>query len=328
LKADSALKELSGWRAEIERTFLDNEPLVTIGLPTYNRAPSLPRAISSALAQTYRNLELVISDNASTDGTQRLCREASEQDARVRYFRQPVNIGPTANFNAVLSAARGEFFMWLADDDWLDHSFVSECLRTLLERSDYTLVCGRELYYQGEQLRGGSVALNLLQESAEERVLAYYRQVGMNGTFYGLMRRVDVLKEPLPNVLAGDWLWLARLAFAGKVKTLESVAINRSCEGVSRDLRSLAAHYGLSEGQKRRPYHTIAITVFKDIAWQSPMYRSLGKIGRILLASRVTEIVGLRSFLPSWGFRTRITQALRAKQSSLPPVPRLPSSDK
>jgi glycosyltransferase involved in cell wall biosynthesis len=306
---------------------LDNEPLVTIGLPTYNRAPSLPRAISSALAQTYRNLELMISDNASTDETQRLCREASEQDARVRYFRQPVNIGPTANFNAVLSAARGEFFMWLADDDWLDHSFVSECLRILLERSDYTLVCGRELYYQGEQLRSECAALNLLQESGAERVLAYYKQVGINGTFYGLMRRVDALKEPLQNVLGGDWLWLARLAFAGKVKTLESVSINRSSEGMSRDIESLAAHYGLS-GQKRRMYHAIATTVFKDIAWRSPVYRSLGKIGRLLLASRAAEIVGLRTFLPSWGFRTRIREALRAKQSSLPPVPRGPSSDK
>ncbi len=307
---------------------LDNEPLVTIGLPTYNRAPSLLHAISSALAQTYRNLELVISDNASTDETRLLCREASEQDARVRYIRQPVNIGPTANFNAVLSAARGEFFMWLADDDWLDHSFVSECLRILLERSDYTLVCGRELYYQGEQLRSGCTTLNLLQESGDERVLAYYQQVGMNGTFYGLMRRVDALKEPLQNVLGGDWLWLARLAFAGKVKTLESVSINRSSEGMSRSLESLAAHYGLSEGQKRRMFHAIASAVFKDIAWQSPAYRSLGKIGRLLLASRAAEIVGLRSFLPSWGFRTRIREALRAKQSSLPPVPRVPSSDK
>jgi len=70
---------------------------VSIGIPTYNRAAGLERAVASVLGQTHRELELVISDNASTDNTPELCARLSASDARVRFLRQPFNRGPTAN---------------------------------------------------------------------------------------------------------------------------------------------------------------------------------------------------------------------------------------
>src|SRR5438477_10082725 len=94
-------------------------PLVSVGLPTYNRSALLSRAIASVLEQSYQNIELVISDNSSTDATESVCRDAQRRDRRVTYIRQLSNRGATENFRQVLKRSRGEFYMWLSDDDWL-----------------------------------------------------------------------------------------------------------------------------------------------------------------------------------------------------------------
>ena len=78
------------------------EPLVTIGVPVYNGADYLTLAIDSLLAQTYRNVELLISDNASTDGSSEVCAAYAQRDARVRYIRQAHNIGGVENHNFVV----------------------------------------------------------------------------------------------------------------------------------------------------------------------------------------------------------------------------------
>ena len=103
-------------------------PLVTIGVSTYNRADGYLRpAFESALAQTYPNLEIVVSDNGSTDDTEAYIQ--SFDDPRVRYFKQEQNIGANPNFNFCLEQARGDFFLLLHDDDILDHDMVEACMR-------------------------------------------------------------------------------------------------------------------------------------------------------------------------------------------------------
>jgi glycosyltransferase involved in cell wall biosynthesis len=105
-------------------------PLVTIGISTYNRAGGyLPEALASAIAQDYEPLEIVISDNGSTDATQELVARMS--DARVRYERHETNIGANRNFNHCLKMARGEYFLLLHDDDTIDPDIVSHCMRAL-----------------------------------------------------------------------------------------------------------------------------------------------------------------------------------------------------
>jgi glycosyltransferase involved in cell wall biosynthesis len=109
------------------RTF---QPLVTIGISTYNRADGyLREALGSALAQTYPNLEIVVSDNCSTDRTEELVQGFA--DPRIRYFRQPRNIGANNNFNFCLQEARGEYFLLLHDDDRVDADFVASCIDAL-----------------------------------------------------------------------------------------------------------------------------------------------------------------------------------------------------
>ena len=95
------------------------DPLVSIGLPVYNGERWLRGALDCLLGQTYRNIELVVCDNASTDATSALCAEYVERDPRVRYFRNPYNVGtrgPSGNFCRVLAHATGDFNVGSADD--------------------------------------------------------------------------------------------------------------------------------------------------------------------------------------------------------------------
>lgn len=101
----------------------------TIGIPTHNRLEFLKQSISAALAQTYSNLEVIVSDNSSSDGTEAYCRGI--KDSRFRYLRHDRNTGLAANFRACLEAASGEYFSWLQDDDLVFHDFVNEVVESL-----------------------------------------------------------------------------------------------------------------------------------------------------------------------------------------------------
>ena len=279
---------------------MNTKPLVSIGLPTFNRARTLKRAIESVLGQTYPNIELVISDNASTDDTQLLCTEFKKRDSRVRYMRRATNEGPGANFHAVLAHASGEFFMWLGDDDWLDSSYVSRCLEKLIENPDYSLVCGEAKYFSHGQLLPEGETIDLPQDPAAERVLAYFEKVNHNGTFYGLMRPAQLHLALPPNVLGGDWLLVAAIAFMGKIGTIKDISVNRSWEGASRTLETLIASLGISPIHARAPKLSIAISAFKDIAWKSKAYGSLGRAARLSLARKVLSVFYKKYFRPDW----------------------------
>ena len=103
-------------------------PQVSIGMPVYNGEQFIREALDSLLAQTFTDFELIISDNASTDGTEAICREYATRDARIRYVRWAENRGGIANFMHVLDKAVGEYFMWAAHDDRWDPNWVSSIL--------------------------------------------------------------------------------------------------------------------------------------------------------------------------------------------------------
>jgi glycosyltransferase involved in cell wall biosynthesis len=91
---------------------------ITVGVPTRNRAGLLKRAVESVLSQSYSDIEVIVSDNASTDSTVESMEEIG--DPRLRLLRQDENVGMIANFNNCLRNAAGEFFLMLSDDDLLE----------------------------------------------------------------------------------------------------------------------------------------------------------------------------------------------------------------
>jgi glycosyltransferase involved in cell wall biosynthesis len=261
-------------------------PLVSIGLPTFNRADLLGRAIDSLLAQSYRNIEIVISDNASTDATQLLCETYAKRDARVRYLRQAVNLGPSPNFLATLTLARGEYFMWLSDDDWLDPDYLAHCAGWLVEHDDYALVAGVSRGYRAGKFDREFAATNLEQASGVARVLQYYAGVADNSIFYGVMRRADAIESPMRNLMGADWLFVAGLAFRGKVKTVPEVRVHRELGGTSAGLVRIAKVLKLPMYQVMFRFLFLATMACDDIIHNHRVYAGMQWPARVMFAAR------------------------------------------
>lgn len=113
---------------------------VSIGMPIYNEGRFLRPAIESLLAQDHRDFELIISDNASTDDTSKICREYAERDSRIRYVRNEANQGSFKNFNRVFEMSSGTYFMWAAGHDLWEPGFISRCLPVLEKDKTVVLV--------------------------------------------------------------------------------------------------------------------------------------------------------------------------------------------
>src|SRR2546426_6424374 len=116
---------------------------VSIGLPVFNCDPLLRQAVDSLLTQTYSDFELVISDNASTDGTEAICREYAAKDHRVRYYRGERNRGAVWNWNRVFELSGGEYFKWAAHDDLCAPDYVERCVE-VLDRDPSVVLCYAE----------------------------------------------------------------------------------------------------------------------------------------------------------------------------------------
>lgn len=114
-------------------------PRLSIGLPVHNGAKYLEAALDALLGQSYRDFELIISDNASSDATSDIGRRYASQDSRVRYHRQPKNIGCSPNHNFVLEMARGELFKWASYDDLYARDLLASCVAQLDEDPEAVL---------------------------------------------------------------------------------------------------------------------------------------------------------------------------------------------
>jgi len=124
-----------------------SKPLVSIGLIAYNRESTLPDAVRSLLAQSHRNIELIISDDASSDNTPNISRAFSRKDKRVTFYRQKKNLGLPHNSNFVLSKAKGIYFMWASDDDMWEKDFIKTLVLLLEKYQNAGLsMCNFDLY--------------------------------------------------------------------------------------------------------------------------------------------------------------------------------------
>jgi glycosyltransferase involved in cell wall biosynthesis len=114
-------------------------PRLSIGLPVYNGEQFLEQSVDSLLAQTFDDFELIISDNASVDGTEAIARRYERQDSRVRYIKLPSNVGCAPNHNLVFTEARGELFKWASDDDLYARDLLKRCVDALDESPEAVL---------------------------------------------------------------------------------------------------------------------------------------------------------------------------------------------
>jgi glycosyltransferase involved in cell wall biosynthesis len=251
------------------------EPLVSVGLPVRNGEGHLGDAVRSVLGQDHGRLELVISDNASSDGTEEICRQFARSDPRVRYHRQAQDIGLVPNFNAVLRRARGTYFKWMGDDDRLAPTYVSRCVEVLDDDPGLILVTTQQAHVapDGAVESAGYDGSGLRSDSPVERFAEWLRLLNesrlMLDPLYGTMRRAPVARLPRPIMLFEDEIFAARLALAGPFGHIGEVLSYR----------------------RARPYPRLPVTARRlgVPAWQASMATTL-QCRELLAAVREAEL--------------------------------------
>jgi glycosyltransferase involved in cell wall biosynthesis len=200
---------------------VDPKPLVTIALPVFNGVDSVGDVAKSVLAQDYENIELLISDNASTDGTEEVCREIAHSDPRVRYHRQPRNLGIVSNFEWTKHNCRGVLLRWIGDTDEIRPSYVSRCVDLFADDSrlilittqlEYIVTSGetRTMFFTGGAL-GSDDAVMRLRAMLELLTRSYL----LIDPLYG-MARVEIVRRIIHDrMLRGDEVYATKLALAG-----------------------------------------------------------------------------------------------------------------
>jgi glycosyltransferase involved in cell wall biosynthesis len=270
-------------------------PLVSIGIPTYNRPVEVQRAVRSVLAQTYGEVEVVVSDDASPHpDVASVLRSLAAVDHRVRVMSQPHNLGHAANYQRVLDVARGEFFMWLADDDWIEPDYVQRCLAVLRDDPSAGLVCGLAIYYRDSAVVVTERPLELRSSRPGLRVLRYYARVTMNGALFGVARRQDLAAVGFRDEVGGDWLLVGAMAGRAAVRTLTDVHIHRSAEGLGHDSVKLAQSFGLSGLRAQRHHLFVAGRLWRAIINGPPFFPGLPAAGRLTVATAAAVSIVVR----------------------------------
>ena len=271
---------------EAERRPANSAPLVTIGLPVYNGETTIKRALCSLLDQDYPNIEIVISDNASTDNTVKVCRRILKNRTNVRIIEQPINQGPHANFEAVVKEARGEFFMWGADDDYWRHSFVSRLVAELVENPDACVaMSGVDRRYE-DNSRFDIVRFN---DDLDPNGLPPSRLGPLTLTskfnlfIYGLYR-TDILRKGIayfPRALGGDRMLVTHFALGHPFRYVDELLYMRTHRADHAEAYDAAA---AKQGARLGQVMAFAALIARTRAL--PLVRKLGLPGYVTLYAR------------------------------------------
>ena len=200
----------------------DHVPTVSIGLPVYNGENYLRQAIDSLLAQTFTDFELIISDNASTDGTSKIIEQYAARDPRIKFFQQTANIGATKNFQFTFDQSHGTFFMWAAHDDLWDERWleilVNEirdadiCVRgavQILEATEIIACAYPHDFYKGQWLR-----------LFIEPEVYYYKNCYIYSLFW--RSKLNALTSSLHGGVVDEFFLLYEGIWQGNLRTIKS----------------------------------------------------------------------------------------------------------
>jgi glycosyltransferase involved in cell wall biosynthesis len=221
------------------------DPLVSIGIPTYNQPEGLEKTLNSITRQTYQNLEIIISDNHSPGTrTREVVSAFINYDKRIRYYRQEENLGPSLNFQFVLKESTGEFFMWAADDDDWDPTYVEKCVNALLERPNAALAYSDPYFrdYQGWNLYSYECDISSSSPSPVKRAIRLLTQDYPNTPIYGLIRTNIIKRIPLFEKYGYDQIIVLILALSGPILRIEKGLFVYGTKGISASTKKLLEH--------------------------------------------------------------------------------------
>lgn len=205
-------------------------PRVSIGLPVYNGERYLEETLNSVLRQTFTDFVVYISDNASTDKTEEICRQFADQDSRIVYERHPENIGAAGNYERCFLPAKSEFFRWQNADDLIEPTLIEKCLKVLDKHSDIVLAYGKThiIDDSGNFVRKYDDNLALMQNSPYQRFKTCLENIRLQNLMYGLIRR-DLLAQTarMKAYISADINLIAELTLYGKIYEVPEHLFNR-----------------------------------------------------------------------------------------------------
>jgi glycosyltransferase involved in cell wall biosynthesis len=233
---------------------VEPRPRVSIGLPVYNGENYIADAIRSFQRQTFDDLEVIVSDNASTDDTEKIVLDLANDDQRIRYMRRDENVGANRNFNRAFFYARGEFFKWAAHDDVLEPTYLERCVEALDADPEVVLVHTRTSYIgeTGEPLRplargflgaDGFVERLPLDDSvtdalaSDDPAVRFDAVVNRMSVFYEVfgVGRTSAFQNTLLHrqYYGADKVFIAEMALQGPIVRLPDVLFRRRCHGAT-----------------------------------------------------------------------------------------------
>jgi glycosyltransferase involved in cell wall biosynthesis len=270
---------------------MQTPPLVSVGIPVYNGSRSLGDALTSITTQTYKNLQIIISDDASTDASASICQRIALEDHRINFYQHEVNRGAIFNFNFVLEQAFGKYFFWASQDDLRDPRYIEACVE-LLENSQSAVFC--HTHYTDS---GGSSASPCLRQigalglctaifPADRFYKAYASGIGATA-FYGIFR-TNELKQlgGLRNFIGSDIALFNAITLRGEFVEVPEVRFHYKGRA---SVRSPREHLRFLDPQNTPPKIFFpSVTYFKwNLAY---IFRS-----RLLLRTKI--FIVLRVFL-------------------------------
>ncbi len=262
--------------------------LVSVGVPVYNGGLDFRRALETLVAQTHRHLEIIVSDNASTDATPEICRDFAKRDPRVTVLRNETNLGSTANYARALESARGDYFMWCGHDDWWAPTFVEENLQVLLARPDCVGSMSRVVYMDGDrEVRMPFIERadwRALTGSVQANVCRYVANSGMNSRFYALYRR-DVLLKCFLNekgYVGADNVIMIRTLAHGKHGEVNRPLFFRGMAGES------SRHLAMLTADRTFPGCILPLWRYTKKVWNMPhVRRDVGLVISLLIVNSI-----------------------------------------
>jgi glycosyltransferase involved in cell wall biosynthesis len=226
---------------------LSGRPLVTIAIPTFNRASWLKGCVESALSQSYQNFEVLVSDNASTDETPAVLKEF--RDTRLRVVRQQSNIGIMPNWNACLTAAKGDYIVFVPDDDRIAPWMLDRCAGLLAQEPQLVMVMAlNDLHLTGEGQTLPPAMSNTLATGIHPGadIFLEYLKGNLSVQLCSLMMRTDLLRGD--GGFANDWPYAGDTAAWGRIlMSGRAGLVNESCATFAWHDESATSRYTIDD---------------------------------------------------------------------------------
>lgn len=241
---------------------MDEFPLISIGVPLYNAEATISNTLNSLIVQDYPNIEILISNNASTDNSLSICEEFAQLSDRISIISQPENIGPIRNFEYVLKESMGVYFIWCASDDYLSPNAISENFELLVTNST-AVGCSSIHAFEGQVNR--KIGHELKGNLSSRVKLFFTLRRELHGNFYCLFERRLLLGCPFlsKSFIGWDWAIVFYLILKGDLIRSKYSEALFGMNGMSRRSKDLNSVLGISSFWFFFPYLTFSFFILK-----------------------------------------------------------------